>query len=54
MEKYDIRHCRNITNEYAIFGTPSYVFTNLETGDESIYYQALKFIEMKDVIEEIG
>ena len=53
IEKYDIRHCREIVEEYDFFGTPGYVFTNLETGDESIYYNAVSFETIKKVIGEI-
>jgi phosphatidylglycerol:prolipoprotein diacylglycerol transferase len=51
IEKYDIRHCGEVIDEYGFLGTPGYVFTNVETSDESIYYSAVNFNDMKEIVE---
>ena len=49
IEKYDIRYCTDITNEYKIYQMPSYVFILQNESKESVNYGFIT----KDKFEEI-
>ncbi len=53
MEKYDIRFCKDEVNRYAVVGTPTFVFQDINSSREFVHYGYFSYTELRKMIKSV-